>query len=43
MTKIIELKSITKNYFLNKNVKVLSRINFTFRSGKIYSLTGPSG
>ena len=43
MTKIIELKSITKKYFLNKNIKVLSKINFSFKSGKIYSLTGPSG
>ena len=43
MTNIIELKNIIKNYNTNKKVKVLDKINFSFKAGKIYSLMGPSG
>ena len=43
MNNFIELSNLTKNFIANKNVKVLKRINFKFRLGKIYSLMGPSG
>ena len=43
MSNVIELKNIVKNYTLKKKIKVLNKINFSFKSGKIYSLMGPSG
>ncbi len=43
MTNLIELKNIVKNYNLKKKITVLNKINFSFKSGKIYSLMGPSG
>ncbi len=43
MNKFIELLNLSKTFFSKKNVKVLKKINFKFRLGKIYSLMGPSG
>ena len=43
MTNLIELKNIVKNYNAKKKIKVLNKINFSFKAGKIYSLMGPSG
>ena len=43
MSNLIELKNLSKTFFEKKNVKVLKKINFKFRAGKIYSLMGPSG
>ena len=43
MTNLIELKNIVKNYNAKKKIKVLSKVNFSFKAGKIYSLMGPSG
>ena len=43
MINLIELKNIVKNYNAKKKVKVLNKINFSFKAGKIYSLMGPSG
>ena len=43
MTNLIELKNIVKNYKSKKEIKVLNKINFCFKAGKIYSLMGPSG
>ena len=43
MNNIIELSNITKTFIAKKNVKVLKKINFKFKFGKIYSLMGPSG
>ena len=43
MNNIIELKNIIKNYESKKKIKVLNKINFSFKAGKIYSLMGPSG
>ena len=43
MSDIIELKNIVKNYKSKKKIKVLNKINFSFKRGKIYSLMGPSG
>ncbi len=43
MNNFIELKNLSKTFFEKKNVKVLKKINFRFKLGKIYSLMGPSG
>ena len=43
MNKFIELHNLSKSFSVNKKVKVLKKINFKFRLGKIYSLMGPSG
>ena len=43
MSNLIELTNLTKTFFGNKNVKVLKKINYKFKLGKVYSLVGPSG
>ena len=43
MNNIIEIKNIVKNYHKKKKIRVLNRIKFSFKAGKIYSLMGPSG
>ena len=43
MNSFIELKNLSKSFVEKKNVKVLKKINFKFKLGKIYSLMGPSG
>ena len=43
MNKYIQLLNLTKTFVAKKNVKVLKKINFKFKLGKIYSLMGPSG
>ena len=43
MNNLIELSNLTKNFIAKKNIKVLKKINFKFKFGKIYSLMGPSG
>ncbi len=43
MNNLIELKNIVKIYNSKKKIKVLNKVNFSFKSGKIYSLMGPSG
>ena len=43
MNKIVELHNLTKSFTEKKNIKVLKKINFRFRIGKMYSLVGPSG
>ena len=43
MSNIIEIKSLTKHYYAKEKIKVLNKINFKFKKGKIYSLVGPSG
>ena len=43
MNNIIELKNIVKSYKSKKNIKILNKVNFSFKAGKIYSLMGPSG
>ena len=43
MNNLIELKDLSKTFFEKKKVKVLKKINFKFKLGKIYSLMGPSG
>tara|TARA_B100000900_G_scaffold391115_1_gene385416 strand:- start:356 stop:1039 length:684 start_codon:yes stop_codon:yes gene_type:complete len=43
MNRLIQLKNISKTFYEKKNIKVLKKINFNFKLGKIYSLIGPSG
>ena len=43
MNNIIELKNIVKYYNAKKKIRVLNKVNFSFKAGKIYSLMGPSG
>ena len=43
MSNIIELKNISKTFDNKKKITVLKNLNFKFKKGKIYSLSGPSG
>ena len=43
MSKFIELKNICKSFNTSKRIKVLKKISYKFKKGKIYSLMGPSG
>ena len=43
MNNFIKLSNLTKTFVVKKNIKVLKKINFKFKLGKIYSLMGPSG
>jgi ABC-type lipoprotein export system ATPase subunit len=43
MNNFIELTNLTKNYDTKKNIKVLKKINFKFKLGKVYSVMGQSG
>ena len=43
MSNLIQIKNLQKNYETNKKIKVLNKLNFNFKNGKIYSLVGPSG
>ena len=43
MNDIIELNNISKTFDNKKKITVLKNLNFKFRKGKIYSLSGPSG
>jgi ABC-type lipoprotein export system ATPase subunit len=43
MSNLIELKNIDKSFNNIKKIKVLKKISYNFKKGKIYSLMGPSG
>ena len=43
MSNLIEISNLTKTFENLRKVKVLKKINFSFKTGKIYSLMGPSG
>ena len=43
MNNIIELKNISKVFDNQKKITVLKNLNFKFKKGSIYSLSGPSG
>ena len=43
MSNIIELNNISKTFDNKKKIIVLKNLNFKFKKGKIYSLSGPSG
>ena len=43
MSNIIQLNNISKTFNNKKKITVLKNLNFKFKKGKIYSLSGPSG
>ena len=43
MNSIIEVINLNKNFVSSKKVRVLKKISYEFKKGKIYSLMGPSG
>ena len=43
MNNFIELKNISKVFDNQKKITVLKNLNFKFKKGSIYSLSGPSG
>ncbi len=43
MSSLIQLSNINKTFETLKKVKVLKKISYNFKKGKIYSIIGPSG
>ena len=43
MNNLVDLKNINKSFDTFKKIKVLNKISYKFKKGKIYSLIGPSG
>ena len=43
MNNLVHLKNINKSFDTFKKIKVLNKITYKFKKGKIYSLMGPSG
>ena len=43
MNSIIQLSNLNKSFDASKKIKILKKISFKFKKGKIYSLMGPSG
>ena len=43
MNNLIELSNLNKTFDTFKKIKVLKKISYKFKKGKIYSLMGPSG
>ncbi len=43
MSDLIKLININKSFASHKKIKVLKKITYKFKKGKIYSLMGPSG
>jgi len=43
MNNLVHLKNINKSFDTFKKIKVLSKVSYKFKKGKIYSLMGPSG
>ena len=43
MSNLIKLLNLNKSFENTKRIKVLKKISFNFKKGKIYSLMGPSG
>ena len=43
MNNFIKLNNINKSFSNHKNLKVLKKLSYNFKLGKIYSLMGPSG
>ena len=42
MNNIIEINNLEKSYN-KKKIKVINKVNYKFKNGKVYSLIGPSG
>ena len=43
MNNYLQLKNISKNFNLDKKIKVLKNLSYDFHKGKVYALMGPSG
>ena len=43
MNNIVQISKLTKTFDNYKKIKVLKKISYKFKKGKIYSLIGPSG
>ena len=43
MNNFYQLKKVFKTFDINKKIKVLNNLNFSFKKGNIYSIAGPSG
>ena len=43
MNNFLELKNISKNFNIEKKIKVLKNLSYNFKKGKMYALMGPSG
>ena len=43
MNNLIEISNLNKSFDNLKKIKVLKKVSYKFRKGKIYSLMGPSG
>ena len=43
MNSLIQISNLNKSFGISKKIKVLKKISFNFKKGKIYSLIGPSG
>ena len=43
MNNLIQIKKLVKQYDSHRKIKILNKINFSFKKGKVYSLVGPSG
>ena len=43
MSSLIKIKNLNKTFEGNRKIKVLKKITYNFKKGKIYSLMGPSG
>ena len=43
MSSLIQINNLSKSFDGIKKTKVLKKISYNFKKGKIYSLMGPSG
>ena len=43
MNNLIQISNLNKSFDGTKKIKVLQKISYNFKKGKIYSLMGPSG
>ena len=43
MNNYLQLKNISKNFNIDKKIKVLKNLSYDFNKGKVYALMGPSG
>ena len=43
MNSYLQLKNISKNFNIDKKIKVLKNLSYDFHKGKVYALMGPSG
>ena len=43
MSNLIKISNLNKSFGIAKKIKILKKISFNFKKGKIYSLMGPSG